>query len=66
MSINIRFPNITAKTEAGQIEQIKSYLYQLVQQLNWVLATLESGTSAATAAEDATQQAIDTLKVTGG
>lgn len=43
MSTNIRFPNITAVTEAEQIVQIKSYLHQLVQQLNWVLSTLEPG-----------------------
>jgi hypothetical protein len=41
--MNIRFPNITGVTEAEQIIQIKSYLHQLVQQLNWVLSTIESG-----------------------
>lgn len=41
--MNIRFPNITAATEAEQIIQIKSYLHQLVQQLNWALSTLEAG-----------------------
>lgn len=41
--MNIRFPNITGVTEAEQILQIKSYLHQLVQQLNWVLSTIESG-----------------------
>lgn len=43
MSINIRFPNITGHTEAEQIAQIKSYLHQLVEQLNWALPTIESG-----------------------
>ena len=41
--IDIRLPNITADTEAEQIAQIKSYLHQLVQQLNWALSVLESG-----------------------
>lgn len=47
MSMNIRFPNITARTEAEQLAQIKSYLHQLAEQLNWALSTLESGTGSA-------------------
>jgi hypothetical protein len=39
MSVNIRFPNINGASEAEQLSQIKSYLYQLVEQLNWVLST---------------------------
>lgn len=45
MSIDIRLPNITAKDEAGQLQQVKSYLYQLVNQLNFALTTIESGNS---------------------
>ena len=45
MSTNIRFPNITGKTEAEQLVQVKSYLHQLVEQLNWALSTVESGNS---------------------
>lgn len=40
--IDIRFPNITAKDEAGQIQQIRSYMHQLVEQLNWALNTVET------------------------
>lgn len=47
MSMNIRFPNITGATEQEQLAQIKSYLYQLVEQLNWMLPTIESGTGQA-------------------
>lgn len=43
--IDIRFPNITAKDEAGQIQQVRSYLHQLVEQLNWALNTVESAQS---------------------
>lgn len=46
MSSNIRFPNITAASEAGQLAQVKSYLRQLVEQLNYSLASIESGSSA--------------------
>ena len=43
--INIRLPNITANTEQEQLLQVKSYLHQLVQELNWALTTIESGNS---------------------
>lgn len=39
--IDIRLPNITATTERGQLEQIRSYLYQFAEQLSWALATIE-------------------------
>ena len=42
MSVDIRLPNITGKTEAEQLEQVKSYLHQLVEQLNWGLSAVES------------------------
>ena len=41
MSIDIRFPNITATTADGQMVQMQSYMHQLVQQLNWALNTLD-------------------------
>lgn len=43
--IDIRFPNITAKDEAGQLLQVKSYLHQLVEQLNWALNTVKTAQS---------------------
>lgn len=42
MSINIRYPNITGTSDKEQIAQIKSYLHQLVEQLNYVLTTIGS------------------------
>lgn len=44
MSVNIRYPNITAGREKEQIGQIKSYLYQLVDQLNYALPAISGGT----------------------
>ena len=44
MSMNIRFPHITGTNEAEQITQIKSFLHQLVEQLNWMLPAIESST----------------------
>lgn len=45
MSIEIRLPNITAKDEAGQLLQVRSYLHQLAEQLNWAMKTIEPGNS---------------------
>ena len=39
--IDIRQPNITAATEREQILQMRSYLYQLAQQLQFALGTVE-------------------------
>ena len=42
MSVDIRLPVISAQTEAGQLAQVKSYLYQLAEQLKWALDTVEA------------------------
>lgn len=42
MSYDLIYPNISANTEKGQIEQIRSYLYQFVDQLKWALNSIES------------------------
>ena len=47
MSIDIRLPNITARDEAGQLAQIRSYLHQMVEQLNWALGSIETTSSEA-------------------
>lgn len=44
MSIDIRLPNITAPTDAGKLQQMQSYMHQLVEQLNWALNNMD-GTS---------------------
>ena len=43
MSVDIRLPNITGRTDAEQLAQIKSYLYQFAGQLQWALKN--TGTS---------------------
>ena len=40
--IDIRLPNINGKTEAEQLFQIKSYLYQFAGQLQWALSTVQN------------------------
>ena len=45
MGINIILPNINAATPEQQIAQLKSYLYQMAEQLNWAFSTLENTTT---------------------
>lgn len=45
MSFDLRLPNITDVTPDGKLQQIQSYMYQLVQELNWALNTIETGSS---------------------
>jgi hypothetical protein len=40
LSTNIRYPNITGLSEKEQLNQVKSYLHQLVDQLNYTLPNL--------------------------
>lgn len=47
MSYEIPLPKISAETEAAQLAQIKSYLYQMAERLNWTLATIENGSGSA-------------------
>lgn len=42
MSFDIRLPQINASTEKEQLAQIKSYLYQLAEQLQWGLQNIET------------------------
>ena len=42
MSINIRLPNVTAPSDSGKLAQMQSYLYQMVEQLNWALNNIET------------------------
>ena len=60
MSIDIRLPNITAVDEAGQLSQMRSYLYQFAEQLQWALNTLENNqTSDAVVLRDAVGNIVE-------
>lgn len=45
MSVDIRLPNITGRTESEQLTQIKSYLYQFAEQLQWALQNVDGSGS---------------------
>ena len=42
MGININLPKITATDPSEQIRQMHSYLFQVTEQLNWALSTIET------------------------
>lgn len=42
MGININLPKITATNPTEQIRQMQSYLFQMTEQLNWALSTIET------------------------
>lgn len=48
MSSNFRYPNITGGSEKAKLEQIQSYLHQLVDQLNYTLTNMASAGSVRT------------------
>lgn len=43
--MELRMPNITGTSEREQLAQIRSYLYQIVPQLQWALNTLDTSAS---------------------
>lgn len=53
MGIDIRLPNITATTTEGQLLQMRSYLYQLSEQLKWALENIEVGEAGAATSSSA-------------
>ena len=55
---DIRFPNITASTPEGKMQQMQSYMYQMVQQLNWALSTIASAQSGSTNVAVKYQQSV--------
>ena len=59
MSINIRYPNITASNEKEQIAQIRSYLHQLVNQLNYELPNIGSGDGTAKSTDTKSTQTYE-------
>lgn len=44
MNVDIRLPNITATNPEGQLSQMRSYIYQFAEQMQWALNTMGDGT----------------------
>lgn len=47
MALDLRMPNITGASEREQLAQIRSYLYQIVPQLQWALNNIDTSSSSA-------------------
>ena len=62
MSIDIRFPNITAPTDAGRLQQLQSYMHQLVEQLNWALNNIDIAGAGSTSAITNSSAATETVQ----
>lgn len=43
MSMQLPYPNLTAREPGQQLQEVKEYLYRLVDQLNFALSQLERG-----------------------
>ena len=59
MSVDLRLPNINGATEKEQLVQLKSYIYQLVEQLNWALMNIETTVPKASSAQSAAASSSD-------
>lgn len=59
MGLELRLPNITAQDGASQLAQVKSYLYQLVGQLQYAISEMDSATSGAIALSQKTGSKLD-------
>ena len=42
MTPKLRYPHIAGRTPEEQIDQIKRYLYQLIDELNFALSAMEA------------------------
>lgn len=58
MNIDLRLPNITATTEAGKLQQVQSYLFQLVEQLNFALKSVDSASGSNVVLETASSTGV--------
>ena len=56
MSYSFKLPNITATTPEGKLQQMQSFLYQTVEQLNWALNALESASGSGSVSNQATHK----------
>ena len=63
--IDIRLPNITGTTEREQLIQVKSYLHQLAEQLQWALQNVDTSNNASVVMPTARSLAPSSGNVSG-
>jgi hypothetical protein len=54
MSSNLRYPNIKGQSDSAKLAQVQSYLHQLVDDLNYALKTIETGSTGTAAGASTT------------
>lgn len=59
MGLNLRYPNITGQDGASQLAQVKSYLYQLVGDLQYAISEMEGATGNAVVLSQKTSSYVD-------
>lgn len=52
--INLRYPNITGSNPTEQMAQMRSYLHQLVDQLQWAMGNIESNNTSSVVVSSST------------
>lgn len=65
MGINLRYPNITALSEREQLAQMKSYLHQLVGELQWALNNVSEVASVYTPSVNSSASGLTPISLTG-
>lgn len=58
MGVDLRLPNINATTTEGQISQMRSYIVQLAEQLNWAFNSISNGETMSSYRESQSAAAI--------
>ena len=56
MAVDLRLPNIKGDTPEAQLASLKSYIYQLVEQLNWALNLTEDSAAVVKSEESAKEE----------
>ena len=66
MGIDIRLPNITGTTDREKLTQLQSYLFQMVEQLNWALQNVDSTNVAVSTANAASSTPVQIIQPSSG
>ncbi len=61
--INLRLPNITAPTERGQLEQMRSYLYQMAEELQFAFDNANSSSSNVVMSTSSTKGSANAISI---
>lgn len=66
MGSNLRYPNINAPTEREQVVQIKNYLHQLVDDLQWELNNIDTPKASTPSSVARSQHSVSKIATVDG